>query len=265
VIGTQAPLLAACFIAALLLAVRTGGAANLFPWLSPRGPLLGETILSIGLQWLLLGGAVSFAMLRPNSTILRMLVWSTACFIACLSVAPTAIATPWPIANDLLAALHEILGSIVVALLVGLASFFATPLSELRRWCTNVAYLSDGLRSAIAVGVFIAKTTRWLDLSAPIFSKAASVSLEIVMYVSAATCSLLALAATNGSQRARAFLVLLPLAVFELAAALSHAVEFAGLDPAASPAAEVARALAAGFVAACAAWALLPQRKEKAG
>jgi hypothetical protein len=255
----------ACFIACLLLGVRSAGAANLFQWLLPRGPLAAETIASIALQWLLLAAAVLFAMLRSDSDILRMLAWGIACFVACLSVAPTATATRWAVANDLLAALYEILGSIVVALLVGLTSLFATPLSKVRRWCTTVAYSADGIRGAIAVGAFIAKTTRWFDLSAPIFSDAATVALEIVMYLSAAACSLLALADTRRAQRAVALLVLMPVAVFEVAAALSHAVEFAGLDPSASPAADVARALAAGFVAACAAWALRPRLKERPG
>jgi len=193
-----------------------------------------------------------------------MLVWSIACFIACLSVAPIAIATTWALANDVLAALHEILGTIVVALLVGITSLFAMPLSKVRRWCTNIAYSADGLRGALTVGALIAKSTRWLDPTAPIFSEAPKVILEIVMYLSAAACSALALAAAGRAERAQALLVLLPIAVFEVAAALSHAVEFAGIDPAASPAADVARALAAAFVAACAAWALLPQLKEKA-
>jgi hypothetical protein len=245
IFSSRASLLIACTAAGLFLAARCGVALGAFMASHDRASLADvETVVVIALQWVFLAMAVAIACSRSSSQRARVLVLNVACVIAWTSVAPGAISSPWPAVGAVVAALYAILGSLLMPLLVAFVSLFGEPLSPVRRACAIAAYTIDGIGAVMALASAIVPTQ--LDSL-----------VQILIYASAALCTGLAFAAALRPERRIALIALLPIAVFQIAAALAYVVELIGLDPAASPAVQAARATGASFVTFCLAAALL--------
>jgi hypothetical protein len=202
-----------------------------------------ETVVAIALQSFFLAVAVAIACSRSSSQRARVLVLNVACVIAWMSLAPGAFSSPWPAVGAVVSVLYAILGSLLMPLLVAFVSLFGEP-SPVRRACAIAAYTIDGIGAAM--GFASAIVPAQLDSL-----------VQVLIYASAAVCTVLAFAAALRLERRIALIALLPITVFQIAAALSYVVELIGLDPAASPAVQATRATAASFVTFCLAAALL--------
>ncbi len=166
-----------------------------------------------GIVWIALLAAL-VAWRRSHLREMRLLCLALVSYALWEVTAPFAFAAPWPWVYVAFRISGALWGPLALAFWAACASCFAAPLSKLRRGAAVFCYILVAASVVLGGATVLGYITLWFD-PVSLSSPAASLPFALAL-LTALGCSVLAIEASRGIERARAAWLLVPLALLFL-------------------------------------------------